>query len=703
MLQDMNRIIKSIFNKEEMKKRLPFALLGGFTPPFTFFFFGILEIFAGNRDEFLFRASDFIGYIALIALAASVVLSALIMFLPNEASLVLFGASVWVCLMGYIQVLAFNSSSLGGDTGTDENTVTVIINTALWIITGAGIIFGAFMMKKKDILKKIYLIAIAALLVMNAAGCAAQIGNITRDRDTTAQTTETAAETTVKDDETTAKTAETDEDTAAETTVKSRGEETDPAETTVKQTETEASTTAETTTAPVETTAVTAAVTTAKPAETTAETTAKPVETVAETTAKPVETAAETTAKPVETTAETTAEPQENLDPAKAFLTKKGIDSVTKGKNIIIFIIDRFDVSFYEDIIKKTPDYFDDLDGFTYFGDNISLYSRTWPAVPTMISGVDNDFSLTASEYFNKAYTQSDFLKDLQKNNYKIKIYTQSYYCYREGTPFIGLADNISLSRGYTITSTGELVKNLVKLSAYRYAPNAFKSSIKISTSSFDSIAVRDGTAPQYVADDPDTCGQILKNGLSFDGEGDSYIFLHLNGAHSPYNMDENAERSSDANADGQIRGCFKMIKFYLSQLKELGVYDDATIIITGDHPRSRDDGKLPWQPRLTSLFVKPTGASGALKHSTAQVSQENLIPTLVKSAGIKTDNDYGKSYFEVPEGQDFVRYHKFQLSPAKGSSDPVKIVTYKVSGKGTDFENWEEYSTLELPGSLYR
>lgn len=654
----MNKVIKNIFNKSELKSRLPYALLGGFTPSFMFLFFGILDIFSGNRDEFMFAASDFTLYIALIALGASVVISALIMFMPEPVSVAVFGISVWFSVMGYIQVLFLNGPrSLGGDTGQKTDTVLAVVDAIVWVIVGFIILFGAFMMKKKGILKKIYLIALVVILVMNITGCVTQIGTIT-------------SEPGEKTSEESTSNVNTDETTNGKDTIP--GLDT-PDDTTEEQT-TEPDTSAEDITVPD----------TSDPDETT------------EAATNPPDTKEDTTK--AETTAPTTSSSGTG-DSSKIYLTKAGLDQVSTGKNIVIFIVDRFDVSYYNDLIKKTPDFFDDLDGFTYFSDNISLYSRTWPAVPTMITGIDNDFRQTASTYFKKAYTESPFLNDLKNNGYQIKLYTQSYYCYRDGAPLVGVADNISTSKGYTITNTGALIGNLVKLSAYRYAPNALKDSIDITSASFSGIVQMKGTAPMYEMNDPEVCGQILQNGLSFDSDGNSYIFIHLNGGHSPYNMDANAQKSNDASADSQIRGCFKMIKFYLDEMKKLDVYDDATIVITGDHPRARDDEAIPTQPRITALFVKPTGSRGALKYSTAQVSQDNLIPTLVKSAGIKTELYYGQSYFEIEEGVDTERYHKFELSGEKKN----QIVTFKVKGKGSDFKNWQIVETTDLPGSFYR
>lgn len=622
MKTKFNDIIKSIFNKEEMKKRLPYALLAGFTVSFMFFLFGVLEIFAGNRDEFLFFVTDFILYLVILALISSIIISALIMFLPRSVSVVIFGIVTWIAFMSYVQVLFLNGgNSLGGDTGQSQNVALMIADVIIWAVTGIFIISGAMLMSGKKVLKKIYLIGLIALLVMQTAGCASRIGDITRaKKDDAADDTASEVHTFDETDDVTSDATEAETDTAAPEY------RYDPDDLTV-------------------------------------------------------------------------------LDKKGAYLTTKGLDKISDGKNIVIFIIDRFDVSYYNDLIKKEPGFFDRLDGFTYFSDNISLYSRTWPAVPTMITGIDNDFSTGANAYFTKAYTESPFLNDLKANNYKVKIYTQKYYCYRDGTPLVDLADNISVASGYTISNTAALIKNLLKLSAYRYAPNAIKDSINISSASFSGIVELNGASPLFEINDPETCAKILENGLSYDSSGNSYTFIHFNGCHSPYNMDAEANRleteiKDSSGAIDQLRGCFKAIYYYLDEMKRLGVYDDATVVITGDHPRARDDKKEPEQPRLTALFVKPSGSYGKpLSYSQAQVSQDNLIPTLVKSAGIQTENDYGRSYFEVPEGIDTVRYHKFELSDGV----TPKIVTFKVTGKGSDFSNWTIDSYKEIAGSFYK
>lgn len=600
------------------KTRIPRALLAGFTVGSLFFFFGILEIFAGNRRELLFSAGDFVPEILLATLVVTVVLSALVIFLPGKISDVVFGLAVWLALMGYIQGNFLNGAgSLVGDGTENIGVGFIIVDAVIWAVIGAACITGALFMRKISLFKSIMVIALMMVLAMQIVGCATQMDNITKGPfDSYIEMTK--------------------DTTAAESTEA----------TTV--TETEA----------------------ASDAATETETTGKVMPDIAEL--------------------------------SKAYLTTEGLNNVSRGKNIVIFLLDRFDVSYYNTVSKKVPGFFDALEGFTYFGDNISLYSRTYPAVATMITGIDNTFDCAASQYFYNAYTGSQFLKDLKANNYKIKLYTANYYAYSDGTPFYGIADNLSIATDYTVTDRQTLVENMLLLSAYRYAPTLFKSDIKISTASFAGLIDYNGDAPLFELNDCYVYDSLRENGLSFDDSENSYTFIHLNACHDPYNMDEAGNRIEEGGSpEKSVQGCFRYIYDYIDEMKRLGVYDDATIIITGDHPRALDDCEVPTQPRLTALFVKEAGsASGKLKTSSAQVSQANLIPTLVKSSGLTTNYYYGKSYFDISEGETTERFHKFELYV--GGDVGNRIVTFKVMGNGTDFASWELFETKDI-GTLYK
>ena len=608
----------------KIKSRLLTAIVGGIVPTSMIFFFGPAEIFFGNREEFLFKWSDFALWAALAGLAAACVIAALILFLPDAASRAVFGVTVWLSAAGVIQSVLLNGDGgLLRDSGTETGVGLIIIDSAIWAVIGILSIGASLLMKKKSGIKPILIIAMITVFAMLFASCATNAGGMIDDI-TSGGDTEVATE------------SKNVADTANWETL--------------------------------------------PPPET--------------------ETDTETEEERIIRTPLSYDDDRYRYE--DAYLTFDGIDQVS-DKNIVVFLIDRFDVNYYNSALNDVPDLFDGLDGFTCFSDNVSLYSRTYPAVPTMLTGVDTDFSDSADKYLFEAYQNSPFLNDLKNDGYAVKIYTQKFYSYRGGTAFYGIADNLSVAQGYDVVDRPALVGNMLMLSSYKWAPTVLKDALSISSASFSGIVKLKGDGELYEPNDPYVCAKIMDNGLTLDGNGKSFTFIHLTGCHSPYNMDENCAWTTEENTsvEQHLRGCMKMIYYYIDEMKRLGVYDDATIVITGDHPAALTDYSVPWQPRLTALFVKPAGSSGTpLRYSKAQVCQENLIPTLVKSAGVRTDNDYGRGYFDIPEDETTVRHHKFQIC-GEDNSD-VSIVDMVVSGDGTDFSNWRVDSTTYI-GALYK
>lgn len=599
----------------QLKARWLPALLGAFAVAFTFFFAGPTDIYAANRTEFLFTYGDFAGWLALYALGAFLFFGALLLFVPDKAFPVVFGLVFWLAVMGYVQGTFLNigiSSLMSDDVGSPLKPGFVVFDTVLWVVTGAGCVIGALLMKKHDMIRTAALVVLFVLCGMQLVSCAAKLPKVIGPADTVEETGTDAAGTDAQRDPGTD--AGTDADTAAETSAE----------------------------------------------------------------------------------AETDAEPE------MLYLTTAGLCDVAPGKNIVIFLIDRFDVSYYHDLLEFDADFFAPLTGFTCFPDNVSTFSRTYPAVAGMITGIENDFSGKAEAYFEHAYQDSPFLRDLRDNGYSIRLYTDEYYSYRDAASLIGVADNITGTTGYVVTDHAGLAGNMLRLSAYRYLPVVMKSMIKIASGTFTESGTYSGDEPAFAVSDARTYA-MLDKGLEINtsyGEN-AYIFIHLSGCHSPYYMDENGRFvSSGGNSLDASRGCFKMIYHYLDELRRLGLYEDSTIIITGDHPTPVDDYVEPDAPRLTALFVKPAGKSGQkLVTSSAQVSERNLIPTLVRSAGLRTTRQYGDGYFDIPEGKDTERHHLFELTYDNGSS---ALVDFLVSGPGADFDNWEIVGRKDV-GWLYK
>ena len=86
-------------------------------------------------------------------------------------------------------------------------------------------------------------------------------------------------------------------------------------------------------------------------------------------------------------------------------LTTENIFEVSSKDNVIVFLLDRFDIYYYEQVLKQDADFFAPLDGFTFYDNNISLYSRTYPAVAYMLTGVDGT-EIADGEHYELVYEQ---------------------------------------------------------------------------------------------------------------------------------------------------------------------------------------------------------------------------------------------------------------------------------------------------------
>ena len=132
--------------------------------------------------------------------------------------------------------------------------------------------------------------------------------------------------------------------------------------------------------------------------------------------------------------------------------------------------------------------------------------------------------------------------------------------------------------------------------------------------------------------------------------------------------------------------------------MKESGAYDNTEIFILGDHGAAVSDRKPLQKATKIGLYHKEAGASGTpLKYSDLPVSQLNVLPTILKAAGVENYEDYGTILSEVDE--DNVRY--FYKSVLKDGHEG-EVHVYKVEGDASDFNNWKEIEVFEIPENCW-
>ena len=567
------------------KQRLLPVLLLAFAMALTVFVFGSFEIYGSNMEQFDFSLTDFLGWSLLYALGLIIVVSAILLPLRGTAFDIVYAVFFWIALMLMIQgnYLNFGISSLTGDgMGADGfATPKILLNTAIWLLVGAGIVFAVlfFRAKHRDLIRTVGIIGMVTVIGMQSI--------------------------------------------------------------------------------PFAVTSLTSDIWKSKDYGVT----------------------------------------DEESDGLPHFLTYENLDRVSTKKNVIWFVIDRFDVTYYEEAREKSPEIFYNLDGFTYFDDMTAMYPRTFPSISYMLTGKEHDFRDPRPEYLMDAYQNSEFLKLLNANDYSINIYTDHYYGYEDARHLEEYVANSSAVNHFNIVDKPLLSFDMTRLSLFRFLPVATKNLIgNISTPDFEKYVSYDTEYPKYESYDMKAVYDYMgENPLKTFSTKNNFTFLHIAGCHMPSKYDENfgaPTRDEQYDAVIAMKQSFKIINRYIDQLKELGLYEDATIIITGDHGwHGGSDTTIPTEsgsPLITALFVKESGSAGTpLITSSAPVMQGDIIPTILASEGIKSSTDLGKSVFEIPEDQPRVRRYNFQsLQYTEGALD-YEVFEYEIVGRARDLKNW--------------
>lgn len=371
------------------------------------------------------------------------------------------------------------------------------------------------------------------------------------------------------------------------------------------------------------------------------------------------------------------------------YFSAEGEYELAKQNNVIYFIIDTCDGYFVNLALEKYPDMFDNLTGFTYYPNATSTHSRTFPSVPYLLTGEMCYFDVPYMEYVDNAHANSTFIEDIKAAGTDIRLFTSSNYIsanVRENIDNFTTYDSNSLSA----LNVGGLIKQSVKISAYRGAPYLVKARFQYTADVVNSkILVLPADYSVYEDDYKfyqDLQAQGVTVNEAYDG---AFRFYHMWGTHPGYKINENVELNPGDFEDA-LRGDIKIIEEYIAQMKEQGIYDSSTIIITADHGSSAasDDLLLPFETRPIML-VKPAGADSEMpiQTSDAPVCHEDLFATVMIGVGGDA-TDYGTPIYDIEEDaqRDRYYYHTALYSDEDGE---VALREYLIQGDARDFANW--------------
>ncbi|MDE5943716.1 MAG: hypothetical protein K2H30_05875 [Clostridia bacterium] len=378
-------------------------------------------------------------------------------------------------------------------------------------------------------------------------------------------------------------------------------------------------------------------------------------------------------------------------------LTRENLSTLSDDRNIVYICIDRFDEFFAETAYTLKPEIFEELDGFTWFKDHLSLYGHTFPSIAYMLTENEYDSDIHRKDYLSTVYDENNTLSTLAENGYSVNIYTQAYYAFNTASDLPDYVANVSEAKEFTTSRPMKLLGCMLGTSAYRCLPLFLKDLIYgVESRKFNECVSSVGVNGYdgYLTDNDTVYNQTSASPFELR-EGKNFSFVHIEGCHDitfDY-ISKNLTSKQKSRVAASVQNSFRVVNEYIKALKDAGLYENSTIIITGDHPDPIGSA-APKGAKLTALFFKRAGSyENGITPSYAPVAHKNIWPAIMNSEGIDRVNN-GTSLFDIPE-YDETRVRQYIWHTYE--SNRCDEYTYSITGSGTDFNNWELVSTKHI------
>ncbi len=376
------------------------------------------------------------------------------------------------------------------------------------------------------------------------------------------------------------------------------------------------------------------------------------------------------------------------------FLSTEGEFTLGSDTNTVEFILDTADAKYFEEMLERWPEMKDELAGWVWYSNAISEYTRTYPSIPYLLTGERCWFDRGYPQYIQEAYENSDFLPRLHEAGTDVRVYTMDPYLVGDNT-----GDYIANYMDFDYMDFGnlnlvQLEKNLAHISLFKGAPYVLKNKFAYYVEWVNSSSFKFQQTDFSHEVDPVFYEEMNRRGITVSEDSSSaFRFYHLMGTHPGIiRWNENLERVEESEPVSTLKGSFKAIRAYTDRMKELGLYDKATIIVTADHGVSGGGETLDLPYPITPLIlVKYPDSDGnqPLRISEAPVSHEDLFATVEAALGVApSGRGSGKALEDFAEDEDRTRicYYTALYSDEDGE---VALREYEINGSSGKIENW--------------
>ncbi len=296
-----------------------------------------------------------------------------------------------------------------------------------------------------------------------------------------------------------------------------------------------------------------------------------------------------------------------------ATATAENLNDYSENQNLIVLLLDSIDSETFENIIQNNEEYKSIFDDFTYYPDTVGGYAFTRDSVPLLLSGYWNENEKKFNDFCNEAMDNSKLLEVLKEKDYNINIY------YNEITYNTENAKNV---KNFSFDSKVDLfkfIKQEIKYDLFKYLPYYLKKFSRVEGMNFN-YTRKITNEEVFMWENTVFYNDYLSQEVMM-GKENEFKYIHLEGAHYPFNSDKDLNEVENGTYEGKIEASIKLIDKYLTYLKENDIFDNSAIIILADHGFGFDIEKEDLLKRQNPiLYIK-----GINEKHERQISEEKV------------------------------------------------------------------------------
>jgi len=375
--------------------------------------------------------------------------------------------------------------------------------------------------------------------------------------------------------------------------------------------------------------------------------------------------------------------------------------------NLIHLLPDGFQGDVAREVLHSDPVLARAFKGFTFFGNHVGAFQSTAPSVPTMLTG--RRFNLTLGHSYKRllaGINRHSYQNDLARNGFRVDdLVLSSPYCIKQADTCVARSFNDLKTRGYFRYQNSGLLYSLAvigDLTLFRHLPMLLKEKVYNQGDWLLSDTTLDGSSPF-----PDPVIREWMAHMRVADDQPRYKWYHYIGTHIPPQWNASCDFLRDLprtreNYRQQARCVLTGIARFLGRLRELGIYDQTAMVITGDHGSNTPEwdmhgvapNDLYFHPGFygtaqPAFMVKRLHDETPLKFSDRPTEMMDIAPTALDLIGLSGDFPGHSAVDDDPPSRHtriFQRYVSKQFWTGK----PVPYAEYQVNGEAREAASWQ-------------